>query len=350
MQAVRSEFQKATSIALLTTLCWGCEDAQRMGTATGADSTGGAAGGAGVVVAGSGGAHVGNGGTASDSGGSGFGGAEGISTGGATGGAGTPSGGSSPEGLDASAPPMDIILFEPPETDAGSEPFCSDPPCECSAYSFSIDTRQSCALDLNELTADPGALPLDAESFIEIQSTPFRVFAMDRWGAGHVLAWCDGTTFDELVKQIPVFEYLGQTASPRIASVGYEFFCGASHTLGTEDYGFTTDQVTYLGTALPAEYLDDPAALAADWDGLLVCVNGADWTTDFSDTVRRFVRDEGRGVAIVGEYQSPAEEQAKASDYILGTGIEFQALSLPWAPSATAVDLDCVADVPVIIR
>jgi hypothetical protein len=250
--------------------------------------------------------------------------------------------------------PTDDILMDPPEFDAGASAPCdpADDSCTCPVFDFNIETRQSCAITLDPVTG-ADTLPVDAESFIEIMDTPFRVFALDRWGDGHIVAWCDGTTLDELVKQFPLFQYLAQNEQPRIASIGYDFFCGPSHVYNGEDYGFPEDEVSYLGTALPAEYLDDPERLAADYDGLLVCGNGVDWSVDFSATVRDFVTLQGRGVALVGEYASNGidngEEYLGLDGYALGSGITFEAVSLPWAPSSTEVVLDCVQDVPKLV-
>lgn len=242
------------------------------------------------------------------------------------------------------------IEFDVPD-DPPSETGCDAGRCDCSRYDVFVDTRQSCAIDVNPATADDGALPLDAESFIEIDGTPFRVLAIDRWGAGHIVAWCDGTTLDELAKQFPLLEYLGQVPEPRIASIGFELFCGPPRMLTTEDYGFATEDVTYLGASLPEEYLDDPALMASEWDGLIVCMDSvAAVSPAFSDTIASFVSEYGGGLALVSDYPYSDEEQANLSSWAAGTGIEFVSLSLPWAPAATEVALECVADVPSILR
>jgi len=258
--------------------------------------------------------------------------------------------GAAPANTPDGAVPIDpaTITFDVPD-DAGTSPDCGGGPCECSSYDIFVDTKQSCAIDIVPESADVGALPVDAEGFITIDDTPFRVLAMDRWGKGHVLAWCDGTTFHELASQFPLAEYLGQVPEPRIASVGYSLFCGPSSTPAS--LGFGLSNVTYLGTSLPTEYLDDPALLASEWDGLIVCVYtdivaGPEW----SDTMVQFVSQYGKGLALVGEYANTPEQQAGLSSWVLGTGIEFVSISLPWAPAATDVALDCVADLPPILR
>jgi hypothetical protein len=74
---------------------------------------------------------------------------------------------------------------------------------------------------------------------------------------------------------------------------------------------------------------------------------------EFSATVGDFVTIHGGGVALVGEYAGngvdEGEEYAGLGAYAFGSGITFEAVSLPWAPSATEVTLDCVRDVPTLV-
>lgn len=268
--------------------------------------------------------------------------------------AGAPSGtggGASANAPDGAAPiDPNAITFDVPD-DAGTSSDCNGESCECSNYDIFVETKQSCAIDIDPSTANAGALPLDAEGFITIDDTPFRVLAMDRWGKGHILAWCDGTTVNVLAEQFPLLQYLGQVPEPRIASVGYQLFCGPRASSTTGALGLSAENVTYLGTSLPSEYLDDPAALAEDWDGLIVCVyTDIEAPAAWSDTITAFVSEYGRGLALVGEYANTPEQQAGLSSWARGTGIEFVSISLPWAPAATEAALDCVADVPPILR
>ncbi len=249
----------------------------------------------------------------------------------------------------------DIAVIVDPFEDEGEPALtCDGGACDCSDYSFVIDTKQSCAIEVNPASANPGALPLDAESFITLNGTDYRVFALDRFGEGRVVAWCDGTTLSELSRAMPLFDYLAQTETPKLASVGYEIFCGGVSP--TEDVdgsllwpalGLDERYVEYLGNSLPAEYANDPARLAEDYDGLIVCGWMMDWTEDFSAVVQSFVTEYGKGVALVGEYASDAEDIAGLNAYAQGTGIEFQEISVDWAPTSSAVDLDCVPEVPI---
>ncbi len=58
---------------------------------------------------------------------------------------------------------------------------------------FTIETRQSCSITLAEGST------LDGEAFIDASGTRERVLALDRWGKGHVMAWCDATTLADLL-------------------------------------------------------------------------------------------------------------------------------------------------------
>src|SRR5262249_26505927 len=105
----------------------------------------------------------------------------------------------------------------------------------CGDLSLHMQTQASCALGL----ADGASL--DGEGFIQAhvcKTFPggpvcrepgprdcHRVLAMNRFQAGHVMGWCDGTTLGALVGGMDAFAYLGATDAPRVASVGHVYPC-----------------------------------------------------------------------------------------------------------------------------
>lgn len=260
---------------------------------------------------------------------------------------------------DASVPVViepDAPFFIPEQDMVEGSNACDGGRCDCSQHSFTIETRQSCEIDVNQDSALPGALPLDAEAFITLGGEDHRVFALDSFGSGRVVAWCDGSTISELSRAFPLYEYLAQNDEPRIASVGYGTFCQGVSPTGSDEneswpsLGLDGRVVDYVGTNLPLEYLSNPEQLAADYDGLIVCAYLNTWTEDFSDVVRSFVMDHGKGLAVVGEYASSEEDIQLLNDYIAGTGLEFRLVSLDWAPTDAAVTLDCVPGIPRRVR
>ena len=132
--------------------------------------------------------------------------------------------------------------------------------CEdCPEVSFSVLATQACALGLA-----PGT-DVDAEAFINLNGVDHRLMAMDRWGAGHVFAWCDSSSFGDLRLAFDVFSYLGQTQSPRILSFGDLEQCNPNHA---PDCSCTTPMppdANYVGTELPAQYRGNAAQLADDY-------------------------------------------------------------------------------------
>ncbi|HZO12284.1 MAG TPA: hypothetical protein VFB62_03470 [Polyangiaceae bacterium] len=211
------------------------------------------------------------------------------------------------------------------------------PECDCQDLSFVIDTQQACSISVLD------GFELDGEGFITVQSQQHRVFAIDRWGSGHIIGWCDSTTLPELLGAFDVLGYLGQVDNPRIASFGDMFLCqpGALPTnLPVE--------IEYQGEDLPAMYQGNAAALAADWDVLIFCGFRIPWTYGWAAEIADFVTVHGKGFLASMEYEGVAMAQdfTNMSAITSPSGIVFNPLNLPWAPASTNVELDCVPDVP----
>ncbi|MFO8070801.1 MAG: hypothetical protein R6V85_02900 [Polyangia bacterium] len=97
---------------------------------------------------------------------------------------------------------------------------CQDCECQdCVDIAFDIQTMQACAIDIL------AGYDMDGEGFINFYEDDYRVFAMDRWGDGHVIAHCDTTILDELIDSSNVLGYLEQVANPSVASFGDTYLC-----------------------------------------------------------------------------------------------------------------------------
>lgn len=217
------------------------------------------------------------------------------------------------------------------------------PASSCGRLTLSLAIEQACEISR--------CGPVDAEGFASLQSCSgclgdpcegpreaHRVFAMNRLGAGHVVASCDSTTAESLVASFKAFDYLGRTPSPRVASIGH-------HPCNRGIAG-----ATYLGEKLPSAYVS-AAALAKDWDVLIACggqgsLEPADLGPTFVDIVRAFVRDEGRGLLALADYVCAGTEPEPAMGQLNGVvglaGLELSAVSLGYGDGA--LDLACVAD------
>jgi len=211
---------------------------------------------------------------------------------------------------------------------------------DCPELNFSLETKQACAM-----TILPG-FEVDAESFITLEGADHRVLAMDRWGAGHIVAWCDGTTLGDLLLSFNLAEYLGQTDTPRVASFGDDAICAYEGWVGSPVPAW----VQYQGEDLPAQYRGNPSALAADWDVVIFCGFRIPWAYDWSAEIASFVATHGKGFLAVMDYEGVVQSTDFTNMSLITSqaGIRFDPLNLAWAPSSTDVVLDCVPDIPIV--
>jgi hypothetical protein len=176
----------------------------------------------------------------------------------------------------------------------------------------------------------------DAE---ERRSTRYRVLAMNRWGRGHIVGWCDSTSLVERFDAQDLGRYLGRVATPRVATIG-DGWCGRLRGRPTG--------ATHLGSVLPPQYVADPAVLAADWDVLVFCprsMAAAD-ASAIGAAITRFVVEDGRGALIAMDYWVGLSSGSAYLDAVNATtrsaGFAFDAIDL--GPTSGTVELDCVAD------
>lgn len=222
---------------------------------------------------------------------------------------------------------------------------CMDGQCvpqgECGRLMLSLETYASCSLDV---AMDQ---ELDGEGFIDAAGEQQRVLALDRWGTGHVIAWCDSSTLSTLVEGVNVRHYLGRSNTARVASFGDDFMCnpGSSSAYPLPAY------VTYLGLGLPAEYRDDAAALAADWDAIIYCGYRAEWDDAWVPTLQAFVAEHGGGLLASLDYAGvdvTPPDFAHANALIAPTGLTFLEVVNYAATAAVTVDGErCVPDLVV---
>lgn len=228
--------------------------------------------------------------------------------------------------------------WQPAQLCQPGKELCREGACgPCGSFQFSIETKQACSLSVL-----PG-FRLDAESFITIGDQRHRVFGMTRWGKGHLVAWCDATTLSELLKAFPTAEYLGQRIAPRVASFGYRYLCQPG---ALSDIRLPAS-ITYLGESIPEQYRGDPKSLARDWDVIIECGYGMSEPRDWAPLLVPFVTQEGKGLLAVMDYQSnflTKDDFDRMNLVTASAGVQFNPLSLPWAPSSTEVVLDCVPD------
>lgn len=244
-----------------------------------------------------------------------------------------------------------IATCPAPETSA-----CDAGPAEagaCGPLAFDMGTTESCAL------THAACVPVDLEGFAPFTCPfagsdpcaatgpgPQEVFALNRYGAGHLVAWCDTTSLLNLLALPPILAYLGRDASPRIAGVG-TYPCNLELSFPG----------TFLGESLPQKYVGDAAALANDFDVLVICGSPSNFEDhseegpmhlEWAPTFVSFVRDFGRGLLASADYArncaSPADVFAPLNAITEGAGISFLAVNLGY--SSMSIDAGCVPDLP----
>ncbi len=222
-----------------------------------------------------------------------------------------------------------------PETQMCVGGVCAD----CVDIEFSIQTQQACAISILD------GYEMDGEGFIELYGEQYRVFAMDRWGEGHIIAWADSTTTGELLEAFNVTGYLGQVDDPTVVSFGDNYLCNPD---GLD--GYMPDYVQYLGEDLPAAYLQNAEQMANDFDVLIFCGFRIPWSNDWIDEIAEFVSQHGKGFLAVMDYEGVvvAEDFTNMSAITSQAGIVFDPLNLDWAPTSVSVQLECVPDVPPV--
>lgn len=213
-----------------------------------------------------------------------------------------------------------------------------DGSCEtCASIDVKVQTQASCSLSiLNGFT-------MDGEGFITVQNQTHRIFAIDRYGTGHMIAWCDGTTNADLIKAFDVRGYLSQKKTPKLASFGYGVLCQAP---------YVPADFTYLGQDLPVKYQNNAAGLAADWDAIVFCGFGIPWSWDWSQVLSDFASVHGKGILLSMDYFGPPG-LATSSDFdkmnliANKAGVSFDKVKLDWAQASLSISLSCVPDVPL---
>jgi len=217
------------------------------------------------------------------------------------------------------------------------EALCEEQPetCECLSLDLSIPTRQSCSISL---TGDP----IDGEGFIEADGGTHRVLAINRWGEGHLMAWCDASTSSQLLASFAALPYLGRKAMPTFASFGNEAMCDG-------DFGVQSfeDNPVYLGADLPDRYLGDPALLAADWDVLMLCGAYTSWHPDWPALLQSYVTEHGKGLYVVMDYQGwdhTVDDFTELNRVLAPSGIALDPVDLSWGDASVEVGVECLPD------
>ena len=216
------------------------------------------------------------------------------------------------------------------------EALCDQSPemCECLPVMFSLPTFQACSISVTT--------ELDGEAFVEVDGARNRVLAIDRWGEGHVIAWCDGSTNDGLLMAFQALPYLGRKPIPRFASFGNQPLCDPD--FGVEHFA---QPPVDLGAELPVNYLGHPELLAADWDVILFCGFHTMWDPGWAGLIESYVAVHGKGFFASMDYQgfdATLDDFTKMNEVMLPSGISFDPVSINWADATADIGIACLPD------
>jgi hypothetical protein len=213
-----------------------------------------------------------------------------------------------------------------------------------------IGLAESCALTnptcqpIDLVGRAPFTCPISNATCANTGPSPQAVLALNRWGAGHVAAFCDSTNLAQIATS-RMLTYLGRVATPRVAGIG-TFPCDGGSLAAT-----------YIGKGLPPRYVGDAKLFADDWDVVVLCgsgISGVTGTTygpihiEWATTFRHFVHDFGKGLLIAADYArncgSPPDLYDAINAITAPAGISFSVVDLGY--STMTADSDCVPDFP----
>jgi hypothetical protein len=210
-------------------------------------------------------------------------------------------------------------------------------PPKCGRLELTIDTYAACAVNITDTTE------LDGEAFIQAGGMPQRVLAMDRWGQGHIMAWCDASSLGSLITSVNARGYLGRSQTARVASFGDDFMCNPNSPSAYP----VPEWITYFGLALPAEYLGDPAKLRADWDAIVYCGFRHEWNDGWTSLLQSYVSEHGGGLLAVLDYAGidlTHDDFVHMGGITAPSGIGFDEVVLEHATATANVVDECVPD------
>ncbi len=170
------------------------------------------------------------------------------------------------------------------------------------------------------------------------------VYALDEVGPGRVIYTGDSNILNEEITDCPLYEWLGASGMqlPSLASFGSNLCGGTGNSL--PDY---QGEWTFLGSSLPAQYHNNPGALAAEFDVVIYCpvrFNAPPLSQGAINALVGFVTEQGGGLYLVSEYFGGGIDQ-NALNNINAVANPLDANFLPtnlnWGQVDGEINIDC---------
>ena len=213
-----------------------------------------------------------------------------------------------------------------PEPDAPGD---TDSGGDCLDCGVVLDSTQSSSFLALPGTEYLGSATLELDQII---------YALDDPGAGRVIYTADTNLLYTEITDCPLWEWLGQTGDqlPNVLSFGRYLCDGLGNNLGAYP------SLTYAGDHLPAQYVNNTAQLAADYDAVIYCTLAASSEAELL-TIVDYVLDEGGGLYLASEYWGFINQgDLDAVNTIAAPlGTEFQATNLDWGQANGDIAFEC---------
>ena len=173
--------------------------------------------------------------------------------------------------------------------------------------------------------------------FATLENTKI-IYALDEVGSGRVIYTADTNLLYKEITDCPLWEWLGDSGDqlPKVLSFGRNLCGGLGNNLGNYP------DLTYAGVSLPAQYVNNPAQLAADYDAVIYCTVASTSAAE-QQTIVNYVKNEGGGLYLASEYWGFLNQGDLDSVNAIGMplGVEFQATNLDWGQANGEIDFDC---------
>jgi hypothetical protein len=173
------------------------------------------------------------------------------------------------------------------------------------------------------------------------------VYALGTYGAGRFIATADSSLPFNETSDCPIVEWLGGSGGPNPTL----FWFGWTTTDGPISWTYPGMSA---GVHLPAQYIGDPAALAADYDIVMYLeasgqFDAGDQPSDAEmQTLLDYVQIHGGGLYVSSEFADPnggaylnATDLASVNRVLLPLGLESLQVSLNWGNVDGNIDFDC---------
>jgi hypothetical protein len=203
---------------------------------------------------------------------------------------------------------------------------------DCLMCGVTLDSTQSSSFDALPGTEFLGYATLEGDQII---------YALDEVGNGRVIYTADTNILYKEITDCPLWEWLGQTGDtlPKVLSFGRYLCDGVGNDLGMYP------DLTYAGNNLPAQFINNPAALAQEYDAVIYCTLAGTSAAE-AQTIVDYVTDHGGGLYLASEYWGFLNQNDLNTINMIGNplGVEFKATNLDWGQANGDIDFACFPD------